>query len=168
MRPNRTKPTAKSSPKHVKSRQLLALGAVIAALALAIGANNTAQRTDLSAPDRYVPDEVLVRFASDAPEGVATALARRLRLDRLASFTSEGAVILRWRIPDRRAVPAVVRALEAEPFVLAAQPNYLYGSQELHLAGWMHPADIGQHPSGRVPPSALEQPKRRPRPPLTP
>src|SRR5262249_38665046 len=38
-------------------------------------------------------------------------------------------ILLRWKIPDRRSVPAVIRSLEAERIVLAAQPNYLYGLQ---------------------------------------
>jgi hypothetical protein len=140
MRPNSTKPTAKSSLQHSKLRRRLALGAMIAALALVIG-SDAAQRVDAAAPDarewRYVPNELLIRFASGAPDGVVEALARRLRLDRIASFTSDGVIVWRWRIPDRRFVPAVIRALEGEPVVLAVQPNYLYGLQEPCPAGGM-------------------------------
>ena len=151
MPPNSTKPTAKSSPTNGKSCRALALGAMLAALALAIGAD-AAQRSESSAADerRYVPDEVLVRLASDAPDGAVEALARRLRLDQVGSVTSDAAATLRWRIPDRRAVPAVIRALEAEPLVLAAQPNFLYRPQELDLSGRMQaldpatPADVAR------------------------
>jgi subtilisin family serine protease len=38
--------------------------------------------------------------------------------------------VFRWRIPDRRSVPAVVRQLEADRVVAFAQPNYLYTLQE--------------------------------------
>jgi hypothetical protein len=47
-------------------------------------------------------------------------------------------------------VPAVIRALEAEPLVLAAQPNFLYRPQELDLSGRMQalgpatPADVAR------------------------
>lgn len=83
---------------------------------------------------RYRPDEVLTQFASGVSNETIDALGRRLRLDRVASFISNGATISRWKIPDQRAVPAVVRALEAERIVLAAQPNYLYELQQQSAA----------------------------------
>jgi hypothetical protein len=83
---------------------------------------------------RYGPDEVLTQFASGVSNETIDALGRRLRLDRVASFISNGATISRWKIPDQRAVPAVVRALEAERIVLAAQPNYLYQLQQQSAA----------------------------------
>jgi len=79
---------------------------------------------------RYVPDEVLVQLASTVPAATVDALARRQRLNRLESFDADGVTMFRWRIPDRRSVPAVVRALAAEGIVLAAQPNYLYEVQD--------------------------------------
>jgi hypothetical protein len=98
-----------------------ALGAMLALLALATGA---------AAEERmpsHVPYEVLVELAPNVPERTVTAMARRLHLDRLASFAADGRIVSRWRIRDRRPVPAVIRSLEAERIVLAAQPNYLYG-----------------------------------------
>ncbi len=83
---------------------------------------------------RYRPDEVLTQFASGVSNETIDALGRRLRLDRVASLISNGATISRWKIPDQRAVPAVVRALEAERIVLAAQPNYLYELQQQSAA----------------------------------
>jgi Subtilase family/Fervidolysin N-terminal prodomain len=79
---------------------------------------------------RYRPDEVLTQFTPGVSNQTLDALGRRLRLDRIASFISNGATISRWKIPDQRTVPTVVRALEAERIVLAAQPNYLYELQE--------------------------------------
>jgi hypothetical protein len=79
---------------------------------------------------RYVPDEVLTQLGSDVPSKTVDGLARRLRLNRIASFAADGGTMLRWKIPDRRSVPAVIRSLKAEPIVLAAQPNYLYGLQQ--------------------------------------
>ncbi len=79
---------------------------------------------------RYVPAEVLVELAPNVPDGAVAALARRLRLDRIASATAGDVTVLRWRILDQRSVPAVIRSLGAERIVLAAQPNYRYGPQQ--------------------------------------
>jgi hypothetical protein len=79
---------------------------------------------------RYRPDEVLTQFASSVPNETIDALGRRLRLNRVASFTSNDVIMSRWKIPDQRPVPAVVRSLEAERIVLAAQPNYVYQLQQ--------------------------------------
>jgi hypothetical protein len=124
MRSNKTRSTAVSSLK------LLAMGALIAALAL----TSAAQTGDRPASRRafvhqapYAPAEVLTQFAADVPDQTVAALARRLRLDPIASITSGDVTVLRWKIPDRRSVPEVIRSLEAERIVLAAQPNYLYG-----------------------------------------
>jgi subtilisin family serine protease len=38
--------------------------------------------------------------------------------------------LFRWRIPDRRSVAAVVRALESDRVVATAQPNYLFALQQ--------------------------------------
>lgn len=77
-------------------------------------------------PQRHAPDEVLTQLASSVPDQTVASLGRRLRLDRAASFTVGNITTFRWKILDRRAVPAVIRLLEAEPIVLAAQPNYTY------------------------------------------
>lgn len=79
---------------------------------------------------RYRPDEVLTQFASSLPNETIDALGRRLRLNRVASFTSNDVTMSRWTISDRRPVPAVIRSLEAERIVLAAQPNYIYQLQQ--------------------------------------
>jgi hypothetical protein len=76
--------------------------------------------------ERYVRDEVLIQLASSVPRETIDALGRRLRLNRAASFTANNITTFRWKIRDGRPVPAVIRSLEAEPIVLAAQPNYSY------------------------------------------
>src|SRR6266496_3606080 len=99
---------------------------------------------------RYRPDEVLTQFASGVSNETIDALGRRLRLDRVAFFISNGATISRWKIPDQRAVPAVVRALEAERIVLAAQPNYLYELQQQSAASSEpEPALVGEGDPGQ-------------------
>jgi hypothetical protein len=96
------------------------LGAMLALLALASAAAEERMPS-------HVPHEVLIELAPNVPERTVAAMARRLHLDRVASFASNGRTVSRWRIRDRRPVPAVIRSLEAERIVLAAQPNYLYG-----------------------------------------
>ena len=61
-----------------------------------------------------------------------TALQRRFRLQRieLHRFALTGTTFYRWRIPDRRSVPAVIRSLEQDRLVASAQPNYLYSLQQ--------------------------------------
>jgi subtilisin family serine protease len=81
---------------------------------------------------RYVPDEVVVELATSLTNQQTDALARRHRLTRLQSvaFPLGGTTLTRWKIPDRRSVPAVVRALETDATVLSAQPNYLFALQD--------------------------------------
>ena len=92
---------------------------------------------------RYVPDEVLVQLASTVSEAAVDALAQRLRLTRLESHTSNGITLLRWRIPDGRPVPEVIRSLQG--LALAARPNYLY---KLEQAAGGEPPSAGQVPQG--------------------
>ena len=130
MRSNKTRSTAVSSLK------LIALGTLIAVLALASAAQageRLASRRSFAHQAAYAPAEVLTQLAADVPDQTVAALARRLRLDRLASVTSGDVTVLRWKIPDRRSVPEVIRSLEAESIVLAAQPNYLYGLAQAAL-----------------------------------
>jgi subtilisin family serine protease len=77
---------------------------------------------------RYVPDEVLIQLSSSVTTEAIDAFARSMRLTRVESFTANGITMFRWKIPDpsRRPVPTVIRSLEAQPIVVAAQPNYFY------------------------------------------
>ena len=92
-----------------------------------------------------MPDEVLTLLVSGVSEQTIAALGRRLRLNRAASLTADNITTFRWKILDRRPVPAVVRSLQAEPIVLAAQPNYTY---QLDRAGAARPPSHGR--SGRT------------------
>jgi subtilisin family serine protease len=84
-----------------------------------------------SGEQRYVPDEVLIQLAATVTTEAIDSFARSMRLQRVESFTANGITMFRWRIPDpaRRSVPTVIRALEAQSIVVAAQPNYLYRLQ---------------------------------------
>ena len=83
---------------------------------------------------RLVPDEVVVEVAGTVSPQRIDALERRHRLTRLEQqyVQLSGSTMIRWRIPDRRSVAAVVRALEADGSgtVAAAQPNYLFALQQ--------------------------------------
>jgi subtilisin family serine protease len=81
---------------------------------------------------RYQPDEVVVEVAAASGDAQINTLVQRFRLARLETlnFQLGGTTLLRLRIPDRRSVPAVVRALETDASVLSAQPNYLFALVE--------------------------------------
>jgi hypothetical protein len=79
---------------------------------------------------RYVPDEVLIQMASTVSDDTIDALARRLQLNRVESFTSGGVTTFRWKILGLRPVPAVIRQLQGERIVLAVQPNFFYYVRE--------------------------------------
>ena len=81
---------------------------------------------------RMVPDEVVIEIRNTVTSQQIAALQRRLRLTRLESqnFDLAGTTFYRWRIPDRRSVATVVRALEREGAVATAQPNYLFSLQQ--------------------------------------
>jgi subtilisin family serine protease len=79
---------------------------------------------------RYVPDEVLISLAATTSDAAIDALARKLNLNRVESFVSGGVKLFRWKIPDQRSVPTVIRSLRAEGIVLAAQPNHLFLVQQ--------------------------------------
>jgi hypothetical protein len=81
---------------------------------------------------RLVPDEVVIEVANSVSSQQIDALQRRHNLTRIEAqtFQLSGTTLFRWRIPDRRSVAAVVRALEADRVVASAQPNYLFTLQE--------------------------------------
>lgn len=100
------------------------------------GSSQTARRNGTGVPPagerRYVPDEVVVEIGGAPTDQQIQALATQFRLVRLESLriALTNTTFLRWRIPDRRPVPAVVRSLERDARVRTAQPNYLYVTAE--------------------------------------
>ena len=81
---------------------------------------------------RLVPDEVVIELPNSVSTQQVDALQRRFRLTRIESQTFQltNTTLYRWRIPDRRSVATVVRALEGDRLVASAQPNYLFTLQE--------------------------------------
>ena len=104
------------------------------------GAGRPPQRSTLRGPSgvpaanerRLVPDEVVIEVANSVSPQQIDALQLRYRLTRIESQTSQlsGTTLLRWRVPDRRSVAAVTRALETDRVVASAQPNYLFTLQQ--------------------------------------
>lgn len=109
------------------------------------GGNQVTRRLTTGVPpageNRYVPDEVIIQVIGRPPQQSADALARRFRLTRLDSISLRfsDTTIFRWRIPDRRSVPAVIRQLEADRFIQFASPNYIYTASQTQVAN--APAD---------------------------
>ncbi len=81
---------------------------------------------------RMVPDEVVIELPNTVPAATLNSVQQRHRLTRLESqsVALTGTTFYRWRIPDRRSVAAVVRALEADTRIASAQPNYRYTLQQ--------------------------------------
>lgn len=80
---------------------------------------------------QYVPDQVVVLLrGASGKEAEIDGLGGRYDLDRLDSspLSSLGVTMVLFRIPDGRAVPAVVNILAGDSAVLLSQPNYYYGS----------------------------------------
>jgi hypothetical protein len=86
---------------------------------------------------RYVPDEVLMEFASLPSDQTFNALATRYRLTPIEArrVALTDSTWVRWRITDGRSVPAVLRAVETGGQVRSVQPNYVFALQEAIAAG---------------------------------
>src|SRR3569623_2113964 len=106
----------------------------------------TAPRRNSIAPPagerRLVPYEVVIDLRNSATPALSDALQRRFRLARISStpIGLTGTTFYRWRIPDRRAVAAVVRQLEADRLVASAQPNYQFQLQRAEAKSEGEPA----------------------------
>jgi len=96
------------------------------------GAQPRASRVPPAGETRFVATEVLVALPSNLTQQALDALARRHRLTRLESqaIRLTGNTFHRWQISDQRSVADVVRALEADTGVRAAQPNYRFTLQQ--------------------------------------
>jgi subtilase family protein/fervidolysin-like protein len=84
---------------------------------------------------RLVPDEVVIELSNSVSAQQIDALQRRFRLTRIETqtFQLSNTTLYRWRIPDRRSVATVVRALEGDRLVASAQPNYLFTLQQSEI-----------------------------------
>lgn len=82
--------------------------------------------------DRYVRDEVLVRFDPRVSPAAAEAVAEKEGLKLIGSQRVEllDSTLNRYQVADGRSVSQVVAALAKQAPVASAQPNYLYSLQE--------------------------------------
>jgi subtilisin family serine protease len=144
---------------HWKPPIITAIPPVLAATApaMATGGNSSSSgssptspqnpiRSNGAPPTDYVPDEVLTQHASSLPTEIVDALAQRQGLNRIESFDANGVTMLRWRIPDRRSVPAVIRSLQTERIILAVQPNFLYHAQQQQAPADQQTTALGPSP----------------------
>jgi hypothetical protein len=85
---------------------------------------------------QFIPDEVLVRFAADLPSRaiVDFAQAQRLALLGIHRLPLINTALYRFRITDRRQVPAVISGLQGDGRIAGVQPNYLYTLRESDAA----------------------------------
>jgi len=81
---------------------------------------------------RYVPDEVLISFTGNVQQQSIVTLAQTQRLALLGIHRLPliNTMLYRFRITDRRQVPAVIGSLQGDGRIAAAQPNYLYALQQ--------------------------------------
>lgn len=84
---------------------------------------------------RMVPDEVVLEIPNTVTPAQINTLQQRFRLTRLESqtFALTGTTIYRWRVPRDISVPRAVQAIEGDPRVASAQPNYLFTLQQSEL-----------------------------------
>jgi subtilisin family serine protease len=81
---------------------------------------------------RFIPNEVLLNVAGDLSTTALDTMARRHRLTRLElrDFAITRRRIARLRINDGRPVATVIRSLQTDMRILAAQPNHLYATEQ--------------------------------------
>src|SRR4029079_13936902 len=96
---------------------------------------------------RMVPDEVVITLSNNISPQTINAIRTRHRLTQLDSqqIALLNSTVYRCRIPDRRSVATVVRALEGDNRVASAQPNYLFSLQQT-------PAEAKTDPTAALPP----------------
>jgi hypothetical protein len=82
----------------------------------------------IAADNRFWPDQIVVQVDRFAPAVLDDEIAQTFNLDRISSETNGllGRRIVLYRIPDQRAVPVVLAAVQADPRVNRAQPNWRY------------------------------------------
>ncbi len=88
-----------------------------------------------AAETRFVPDEVM--FTVSGSPQIAETIGQRHHLVLVSSHNVGligGGTMNRYRIPDRRSVPEVIRDLETERQITWAQPNYIFKLEGVEVA----------------------------------
>lgn len=88
-------------------------------------------RRVVTLPGDRRPDEVVVILDRAQPGNVEFAIAQQYSLVRLQGENNQllEARVQRYRIPDRRTPADVIAAMQGDPRITLAQPNYLYRLQ---------------------------------------
>ncbi|WP_296578932.1 S8 family serine peptidase [Phreatobacter sp.] len=84
---------------------------------------------------RFVAGEVLFIMSPDAPRDAIRQVERRFGLRLLQRETAEvvGAVMHRYRVPNRQTVPAAIRAMQQAVGFAYIQPNYVFERPEFRV-----------------------------------
>jgi hypothetical protein len=100
----------------------------------------TSKRPDMSSEviekpllGKYAPQEIVFEFKPDASPQIIDQIIAANKLERIASwkFKLTNSIIFQYRIKDGRSVEAVIAALQQNPDILSAQPNYTYNLQQI-------------------------------------
>jgi subtilisin family serine protease len=96
---------------------------------------------------RYVPRQIVAELDGALTPDQASALAQRLRLERLSSqdFPLIGANISLFRITDNRSVETVESQMRVEAGVRAVQPNFRYVLQDQVTTPALREGDPAQY-----------------------
>jgi subtilisin family serine protease len=91
--------------------------------------------------NRFVDDQVVVRFRLSARQSSMDALVARLNLRHIdgRTFALAGVTVHLYQITDGTPVRTVITALEADASVVAAQPNYRYELMQTVAAAAQNP-----------------------------
>jgi hypothetical protein len=75
---------------------------------------------------KYAPQEIVFEFKPNASPQIIDQVIAANKLERIASwkFKLTNSIIFQYRIQDGRSVGAVMAALQQDPNILNAQPNY--------------------------------------------
>lgn len=95
---------------------------------------------------RFIPREVVVQVADTVPRAQIEAAARKHGITMVAShgFAGMGRTLYHFRTADGRDVRDVIRNLEREQVVAAAQPNYVYRLHQVDTAPAVQPVPAVQ------------------------
>jgi hypothetical protein len=96
---------------------------------------------------RFVTNEVVLDMPSNLPPQTLNSLAQRHHLTRVGAETlgGSGHTLYRWRIEDSRPIADVIRDLQNEDHISAAQPNFTFTLQEQGRASELREGDPAQY-----------------------
>jgi Subtilase family len=96
---------------------------------------------------RFVTNEVVLDMPSNLPPQTLNSLAQRHHLTRVGAETlgTSGHTLYRWRVEDSRPIADVIRDLQNEDHISAAQPNFTFTLQEQGRAPELREGDPAQY-----------------------